>query len=169
MSNTAAKRKIPPSHPHPPRTRTPETPGTAAPAVPAVFLTAVKSAAIGLAAGILSLLALCAVCMALDDPTAYSGILTYPALACAAVVTGILCAKKSGLGGIPSGALSGGILALLLFGLGAVVTADTAADAAAVPVLRTELLCAAGVTVLSCIGGYLTTHKRSRVKHRRRK
>lgn len=130
---------------------------------------AVRAAVTALAVGAGCLLVLCAVCMALDDPCAYAPVLSRAALLPAAVTAGVLSAKKSGAGGIPSGAAAGLLLILLLFGIGVLIPGE-AAEAQRYDrsgSVRTELLFAAACFLLSCVSGYMVTHKKPKLRRRR--
>lgn len=130
---------------------------------------AVRAAVTALAVGIGCLTVLCAVCMALDDPCAYAPVMSRLALLPAAVTAGVLSAKKTGAGGIPSGAAAGVLLVLLLFGIGVLIPREAADAEQHFPghSVMTELLSAAACVLLSCVGGYMVTHHKPKV-HRRR-
>ncbi|MGM9626162.1 MAG: hypothetical protein ACI3XM_10710 [Eubacteriales bacterium] len=127
---------------------------------------AVRAAVTALAVGAGCLTVLCAVCMALDDPCAYAPVLSRLALLPASVTAGVLSAKKSGAGGIPSGAAAGLLLILLLFGIGVLIPGE-AAEAHQSDSVRTELLSAAACFVLSCVSGYMVTHKKPKLRRKR--
>ena len=132
------------------------------------MITAAQSACIALAVAIIVLLVLCAVCMALDDPTKYASMLARIALVPASLTAGVLCAKRSGAGGIPSGAAAGGLLTGVLFLMGALIPSapDTVQTAAGQSGITEALLIAAICVLLSCIGGYAVTHKKPKT-HRK--
>ena len=147
---------------HRPKTRK-ASPSPSAPASPApLLLSAVRASVCALCAEILLLLLLCGICLSTADPTASAPIAALVSLIPASLFCGILCAKQSGAGGLPSGLLSGILLVMLLFSLGLLVPHGTAEPLLPWPAA------AAGCTAISALGGYIFTHTKPRARKKRR-
>jgi len=127
-----------------------------------LLLSAIRASVCALCAELLLLLLLCGICLSTADPTAAAPIAALVSLIPASLFCGILCAKKSGAGGLPSGLLSGLILCMLLFALGLAVPRETEA-----PLLPWSAA-AAGCTAISALGGYFVTHTKPRSRKKRR-
>ena len=136
----------------------------AAPRPPAsLLLSLLRAAVISLGCGIVLLFALCAILLGTDDPGACAQTAAALIPLPVAVLCGVLSAKQSALGGLPSGILGGGLLCVLLFALGAVIPGG---DMSAMPMLLTAPVRAAACLLLSAVGGYCVTHKKPRVRRR---
>ena len=121
-----------------------------------------RAAVISLGCGMGVLLLLCIILLGCADPCAYAltaaALIPFPI----AVVCGVLSAKNSALGGLPSGLLGGAVLCLLLFSLGLILPA---ASISASPLLSSPIR--AGICLLlSSVGGYCATHRKPKT-HRR--
>ena len=118
-------------------------------------------AGIALAAGLLLLCILCAVCLSLDDPARTAPLFAYGALFPAALLCGILTAHMAKSRGLLSGFCGGALFCALLWALSfCLPDADTAAAAkgnAGQPYLMTGIC-----LLLSLLGGYAVTHRAPR-------
>ena len=122
-----------------------------------------RAALIAVGCGAALLFPLCAILLTTPDPCACAltaaSLIPLPI----SVLCGVLSAKNTTLGGLPSGLLGGGIFCLLLFALGAVIPACDTANIA--PLLNAPIR--AGLCVLlSALGGYCTTHRKPKTKRR---
>ncbi|MBR5871451.1 MAG: hypothetical protein IKZ09_10485 [Clostridia bacterium] len=121
-----------------------------------------RAAVISLGCGMGALLLLCTVLLGTSDPCTYAltaaVLIPFPI----AVVCGVLSARNSTLGGLPSGLLGGAVLCLMLFSVGMILPA---ASITASPLLSAPLR--AGICLLlSSVGGYCATHRKPKT-HRR--
>ena len=115
-------------------------------------------AGIALAAGLLLLCILCAVCLSLDDPARAAPLFAYGALFPAALLCGILTAHTAKSRGLLSGLCGGALFCALLWALSFCLpdgeTAASAKGGIGQPYLMTGIC-----LLLSLLGGYAVTHR----------
>ncbi len=126
------------------------------------LLGSIKAALLSVTFGILLLLLLFAVALNTDDPAAIAPILSRAALIPPALLCGILGAHFTNGAGILSGAVSGAFMVAVLFSLGLVLPSGQTQSSGITAIL------AGGCILLSCIGGYLHTHRRQKPKRKKR-
>lgn len=153
MPSEEHKKKRPPRRPrsNPPREEPANSTGT-------LLRASLCGAGIALAAGLLLLCILCAVCLSLDDPARTAPLLAYGALLPAALLCGILTAHAAKSRGLLSGLCGGALFCALLWALSFCLPAgETAASVhgnVGQPYLMTGIC-----LLLSLLGGYAVTHR----------
>lgn len=121
-----------------------------------------RAAVISLGCGMALLLIVCAALLCTDDPGGYASTAAQLILLPVSVLCGVLAAKQSPLGGLPSGLLGGAILCGMLFILG-VGTPDASGSP---PTLLAAPIRAGLCLLLSSIGGYCVTHQKPKTRRR---
>ncbi len=112
-----------------------------------------------LGAGIVLLCAVCAVLLTTDDPGSYAALAAVLIPCPAAVLCGVLSARRSPLGGLLSGLLGGVLFCLCLFCLGLLLPQGTGSMEE--PQMLLSPTVRAGIcTALSAVGGYAAAHRR---------
>ena len=139
-----------PRDPHP-REETADSTGT-------LLRASFCGAGIAIAAGLILLCILCAVCLSLDDPARTAPLFAYGALFPAALFCGILTAHTAKSRGLLSGLCGGVLFCALLWALSFCLpdgeTAASAKGGIGQPYLMTGIC-----LLLSLLGGYAVTHR----------
>ena len=125
----------------------------------AFFLACARAALLAMGIGLVLLLILCAVCLSLDDPSRYAPYFSYAAVFPAALLCGLLAASATHGKGLLSGVVGGGIFTLTLWLLSLLPVCERMGNGG----LAGSLLFSAVCMLLSCIGGYLMTHRKPKV------
>ena len=115
-------------------------------------------AGIALAAGLLLLCILCAVCLSLDDPARTAPLFAYGALFPAALLCGILTAHASKKLGLLSGLCGGALFCALLWALSFCLP-DAETEASVPGNIGQPYLMTGICLLLSLLGGYAVTHR----------
>lgn len=128
-----------------------------------LMLCLLRSAVISIGCGVALLLILCAILLSTEDPNSYAQIAAMLIPFPISVLCGVLSAKQSALGGLPSGLLGGALLCVLLLALGAV---SPVADMTVSPTVLSAPIRAAVCILLSAIGGYCVTHTKPKTRRK---
>lgn len=113
-----------------------------------------------LGAGIVLLCAVCAVLLTTDDPGSYAALAAVLIPCPAAVLCGVLSARRSPLGGLLSGLLGGVLFCLCLFCLGLLLPQGTGSMGEEPQMLLSPSVRAGICMMLSAVGGYAASHRR---------
>ncbi len=126
----------------------------------AVLPSLLRAVLIALGAGIVLLCAVCAVLLTTDDPGSNAALAAALIPCPAAVLCGVLSARRSPLGGLLSGLLGGVLFCLCLFCFGLLLPQGTGSMGEGTQMLLSPSVRAGICTVLSAVGGYAASHRR---------